>query len=205
MRRRTLDLLFSAGGLVLAGLLFTLGLVLTNNANFANDYVTNQLSQQKITFTPRDKLSDEESKSACVVNYAGKSLTTGKQAECYANDYIGLHVKAVADGKTYAELGVPQFALRDEIAKAKETNDPELPALEKELADLTATRDTLFKGETLRGLLLTSYGFSVFGEKAEQVAAIAYIVSVLMLLLSIAGFAHAFAVSKNEAFASAED
>lgn len=205
MRRRTLDLLFSIGGLILAGLLFTLGLVLTNNANFANDYVTNQLSQQKITFTPRDKLSDEESKSACVVNYAGKSLTTGKQAECYANDYIGLHVKALADGKTYAELGTPQRALRDQIAEAKETNDPALADLEGQLTEITDQRETLFKGETLRGLLLTSYGFSVFGDKAEQVAAIAYIVSVLMLLLSIAGLAHAFAVHKSEAFAPADD
>ena len=201
MRRRTLDLLFSAGGVLLAGLLFVLGIVLTSNANFAEDYVTKQLSQQKINFTPLDKLSDEEKESACVVNYAGKPLTTGKQAECYANEYIGLHVKAIADGETYAGLGVPQSALRDKIAKAKETNDPTLPDLEKELADLTATRDTLFKGETLRGLLLTSYGFSTFGDKAEQVAAIAFIVATLMLVLSIAGFAHAFAIAKSEVFA----
>ena len=40
MKRRTLDVLFSLGGLVLAGLLLVAGLVLTANANFANNYVT---------------------------------------------------------------------------------------------------------------------------------------------------------------------
>ncbi len=42
--------------------------------------------------------------SACLVRYAGRSLTTGKRAECYANDVIGLHLKAIAAGKTYAPL-----------------------------------------------------------------------------------------------------
>ena len=59
MKRRTLDILFS-GGLVLAGLLLVAGLVLTANANFANNYVTDQLSQQNITFKTADTLTDEE-------------------------------------------------------------------------------------------------------------------------------------------------
>ena len=108
MRRRTLDVLFSAGGLGLAGLLLVLGLVMTSNANFAKGYVKDQLSQQNITFKTADTLTDEEKQSACVVKYAGQQLTTGKQAECYANDFIGLHVKATADGQTYADLGTPR-------------------------------------------------------------------------------------------------
>src|SRR3954471_18968787 len=108
MKRRTLDVLFSGGGLALAGLLLVLGLVMTSNANFAKNYVKNQLSQQHITFTPADKLSAEEKDQPCVVGNAGLPLTTGKQAECYANSYIGLHVAAVADGQTYADLGAPQ-------------------------------------------------------------------------------------------------
>ena len=94
MKRRTLDVLFSAGGIALAGLLLVLGLVMTSNANFAKGYVKDQLSQQHITFTPADALTAEEKQSACLVKYAGQPLTTGKQAECYANDYIGLHLKS---------------------------------------------------------------------------------------------------------------
>src|SRR5579859_5413127 len=168
MKRRTLDIMFSAGGLVLAVLLLIVGIVLTSNANFAKNYVATQLSEQHITFTPVANLSDEEKKSACLVQYAGQPLTTGKQAECYANDYIGLHVKSIANGQTYADLGTPQRQLQAQVTQAQKDNSPNLADLQKQLATVTAQRTTLFQGETLRGLLLTSYGFSVFGEKAEQ-------------------------------------
>ena len=60
MTRRTLDIIFSIGGLLLAGLILTLGLVLQNQANFAEDYVHDQLQAQQITFTPAQALSPEE-------------------------------------------------------------------------------------------------------------------------------------------------
>lgn len=204
MKRRTLDVLFSAGGFALAVLLLILALVMTSNANFAKNYVHDQLSQQKITFKTVDTLTDEEKKSACLVKYAAKVMTTGKQAECYANDFIGLHVKDTAKGLTYAELGTPQSDLRTKIAAAQKSNDPALADLQKQLTDVTNQRETLFKGETLRGLLLTSYGFSVFGVKGEQVATVAYIVAALLALLSVAGFVHAFRTPKNKTFAAPE-
>ena len=119
--------LFSVGGLALAGLLLVLGLVMTSNANFAKSYVKDQLTQQNITFTTADTLTAEEKQSACLVKYAGQPLTTGKQAECYANDFIGLHVQVRADGQTYADLGVPQSDLRAKVAAAQTANDPALP------------------------------------------------------------------------------
>lgn len=204
MKRRTLDIIFSAGGLALAGLLLILGVVMTSNANFAKDYVRDQLAAQKITFKSLETLTDEEKQSPCLVKYAGQALTTGKQAECYANDFIGLHVKSTADGQTYAELGAPQSALRTQVADAQKANDPALPDLQKQLADITAQRETVFKGETLRGLLLTSYGFGVFGVKGEQVATVAFVVAGLLALLSIAGVVHAFRTPRNEAFAAVE-
>jgi hypothetical protein len=204
VKRRTLDILFSAGGLVLAALLLIVGLVLTSNANFANNYVTTQLSEQNITFKTADTLTPEEKKSACLVQYAGQKLTTGKQAECYANDFIGLHVKSIAGGKTYADLGAPQSALQAQVTAAQKNNDPNLADLQKQLNTVTQQRETLFKGETLRGLLLSSYGFSVFGEKAGQAALVAYLAALLLGLLSIAGFVHAFATPKTRAFAAPE-
>ncbi len=192
MKRRTVDMAFSVGGIVLAGVALVLGMVLTSNASFARSYVSDQLRQQKITFKTAATLTDEEKKSACVVANAGKQLTTGKQAECYANEFIALHLRTMAatKGMTYAEIGVPQSELRAQIA-AKPANDPALPGLQKQLADITAARETLFKGETLRGLLLTSYGFSVFGEKAAQAARVLNFGAFFLALLSIAGLAHA--------------
>jgi hypothetical protein len=202
MKRRTLDVVFSIGGLGLAVLLLVLGLVMTSNANFAKDYVREQLGEQKITFKAADALTEEEKQSACLMKYAGQALLTGKQAECYANEFIGLHVKSTAGGLTYAELGNAQTELRAKIATAQAASDPQLPALQKQLTDMTAQRETLFKGETLRGLLLTSYGFSVFGVKGEQVALVAYIVAALLTLLSVAGFVHAFMTPKDRGFAT---
>ncbi len=204
MQRRTLDVIFSAGALALAGLLLVLGLVMTSNANFAKNYVKDQLSEQNISFTPEAGLTAEERQSDCVVRYAGQPLTTGKQAECYANDYIGLHVQSIADGKTYADLGTPERALGDQVDAAEASGDPQLPALQEQLTTITAQRDSLFKGETLRGLLLTSYGFSVFGVKGEQVATVAFLAAGLLALLAIAGFIHALRTRKDETFAPPE-
>ena len=203
MKRKTLDILVGLGLVVLAGLLLIAGVVLTSNANFANDYVKDQLGQQQITFKAADTLTAEEKQSACLVKYAGQQLTTGKQAECYANEFIGLHLKSIAGGKTYAQIGDVQTGLRAQIA-ALPKDDPAAADLQKQLTDATAARETVFKGETLRGLLLTSYGFSEFGTKAAQAATVVYLASGLMLILALFGFMHAFVTPKTKAFAAPE-
>ena len=175
-KRRTLDVIFSVGGLALAGLLLVLGLVLQDQADFAKSYVKHQLTDQKITFTPADKLTDEEKQADCLVSNAAKPLTSGKQAECYANEYIGLHVSEVNDGKTYAETSGASRALQAKAEAAAATN-PDAPttvALQSQAKELSGKVDTLFRGETLRGLLLTSYGFSIFGERAQQAAIVSF-------------------------------
>jgi hypothetical protein len=207
MKRRTLDIMFSVGGLVLAGLLLVMGIVLNSNANFAKNYTRDQLTAQQISFKAADKLTAEEKEAACLVKYAGQQLTTGKQAECYANHYIGLHVKATAAGRTYASQGDFINGLKAELATAQKATPPDqakIDDLNKQITAGTAARETLFKGETLRGLLLTSYGFSVFGVKGGQGATVAFLVSGLMLLLSLAGMYHAYKTPRSKAFASPE-
>lgn len=192
MKRRTLDTIFSFGGLALAALLLILGLVMANQANFAETYVKDQLGQQKIIFTPVAFLTAEEKKSVCVVDNAGKPLITGKQAECYANEYIGLHVKGFNDGKTYSQTSGESRAMKAKAAEAKTAGSPDAAALADQAAVLAGKTDFLFRGETLRGLLLTSYGFSIFGERAGQAGSVAFAAALVLLLASIAGFAHAF-------------
>jgi hypothetical protein len=204
MKRRTLDVLFSLGGLAIAALLVVAGIVLSANASFANNYVHDQLAQQNIVFKTADTLTPEEKQSACLVRYAGQKMTTGKQAECYANNFIGLHLKGIAGGKTYADLGEPQTALRNQLTEAQKAtpvDQAKVADLTKQLADVTAQRETVFKGETLRGLLLTSYGFSEFGAKAGQAAVVAYLGAGLMFLLAIAGLMHAYVTPKTRGFA----
>jgi hypothetical protein len=200
MKRRTLDIVFSAGGMLVAILVLVLGLVLQNQANFAKDYVHDQMAQQRITFTPAEGLSDEEKAADCLVENAGQPLLTGKQAECYANEYIGLHLAETNEGKTYSETSGESRGVAAELEAAME-DDPESPetlALQAQSEELNAKVQTLFRGEALRGLLLTSYGFSIFGERAGQAALVAFLVAAVLALASIAGFVHAFTTPKEE-------
>ena len=201
MKPRKAPVVASVAGLALAAVLAVLGLVMTTNSNFARTYVKDQLSQQRITFKPADALTPEEKASPCLMRYAGQPLTTGKQAECYANDFIGLHVKSIAGGQTYAELGGPERALTAKVAEAEKANDPALPAMQKQLAAMRAQRGTLFQGETSRGLLLTSFGFSDLGTKAGQAATVAYTSAAALALLSLAGLARGLRHSVKRAVA----
>jgi hypothetical protein len=226
MKRRTLDYIFSAGGVLLAVLLLILGLVMRSNADFAKNYVHDQLLEQRITFTPVAGLSDAEKNVPCLVKYAGTPLDSGVKAECYSNQYIGDHLKTsvltvknadgtplmMPDGKTPVDLtkvGTPpgpatyatitqvtnQFtaALKAPVAGGLTTDQ-----LNAAIGVLNTTRDTMFKGETLRGLLLTSYGFSVFGEKGSQVETVGFLAALVLLLASIAGFIHAIRTPKDK-------
>ena len=176
MTRRTLDLIFSIGGFVVAALILVVGLVLQNQANFATNYVHDQLAAQHIYFAPTSALKPNEN-NQCLKDNAGQQLVTGKQAECYANHYIAVHLSEVNGGKTYAETSNELRALPDQTS-------PEAKAL-------SAKSQTLFQGETLRGLLLTSYGFSIFGDRAQTVAYICYALAFVLFIAAIAGFVHA--------------
>jgi len=48
----------------------------------------------------------------------------------------------------------------------------------------------MFKGETLRSLLLTSYRFGVFGEKGSDAMTVAFFAALVLLLASLAGLMH---------------
>ncbi len=198
MKRRTLDLIFSAGGIAVAILLVVLGFVFKQNADFAHSYVKDQLSEQKISFTAAEFLSVEEKASSCLVRYAGTPLDSGKKAECYANDYIALHLRGIGGGETYATLGTIQTKAKGALADATAAHASNINALQADLDKVNGQRETMFKGETLRGLLLTSYGFSIFGEKAALAGILGFLGAIVMFIAGMAGFVHAFASTKEK-------
>jgi hypothetical protein len=205
MKRRTLDIIFSVGGLVLAMLLLVLGGVLRSNAVFAQDYVRDQLAAQRITFTPLENLSPEEQESDGLVRFAGQPLVTGEQAEVYAKDYIGFHLLGVNEGKTYSETSNAARALRAEATAADESGAANAEDLAQQATVMEGKVQTLFRGETLKGLLLTSYGFSIFGDKAMLASWVCFIAGFVLLLAAAAGFVHAFRTAKSQAFAPVEE
>ena len=104
--------------------------------------------------------------------YAGQQLTTGAQAEVYADHFIAVHLKEIGGGQTYAQLS----------AKAQANPDD---------AKLAGQVATMFKGETLRGLLLNAYAFGTMGTIAGIAAIAAFVAGAVMLLLSGLGLMHA--------------
>ena len=56
--------------------------------------------------------------------------------------------------------------------------------------ELSGQRDSLFKGETLRGLLLSTFAWSTIGRIAGIAAIVAFVAAGVMLVLVIAGLVH---------------
>ncbi|MFM7890186.1 MAG: hypothetical protein ACKO8S_05815 [Actinomycetota bacterium] len=188
MKRRTIDRVVSLIGLGLSVFLFVTAALLNWGFNFANKSVTEQLSAQKISFPAADSdglknLPDED--RAIIEQYAGLQLTTGKQAKAYADHYIGVHVKGIAGGKTYSEVSGEALAV-----SAQSRANPGDTELAAKAATLMGQRQTLFMGETLKGLLGFTYAFWQIGQIAMYAMWSALVGGVLMLVLSILGFLH---------------
>lgn len=197
MKRRTLDVAFSVGGVLLAVLLLVLGIVLRSQATFAEDYVKDQLVEQQIEFPAEYTRGETDvDGSDCLTEYAGTALDSGDKAECYANYYIKKHMmnsteEAGYAGETYSTLGGVVRGLQNEATAAKDAG-LDTTDIDAKVAAASGLRETMFKGETLRGLLLTTYGFSIFGDRASLAALVSFLGAALLLVLSIAGFVHAF-------------
>lgn len=132
-------------------------------SSFATGQVHDQLAQQQIVFPTTTSAGFKALPAADqtpMAQYAGQTLTTGAQAEVYANNFIDVHLNKIGGGKTYAQF--PATGLT--------------PAQ-------TATKATLFQGETLRGLLLNAYGWSQVGNYAFY-AAIGLAVAAFAVLLA---------------------
>ena len=174
MRRRTFDLLAVVGGLVLAVVLAVAGGLLLWGHNFVSDQVHTQLAAQKIYFPPANSgaikalpATDAQAMTA----YAGQLMTSGTQAQTYADHFIAVHLREIGGGKTYAQLATASLAQPKNAALAGQVQ-------------------TIFRGETLRGLLLNAYGFWQMGQIMLIGAIVAFIAAAAMLILAGLGIAH---------------
>jgi len=152
--------------LVVAVLLFVVGGLALWAHNFTSNMVRSELSAQKIYFPEKGSQGFDAAEYPTLQKYAGQLVDSPEKAHAYANDYIGHHLKAVAGGKVYAEVST------------EARKDPTNQTLQQQKA-------TLFQGETLRGILLTSgYGFGTLGKIAGVAAVVAFVGSGALLLLA---------------------
>ena len=180
MRRKTFDALFTFGGLAIAIVLLAAGGLLTWASSFVGDEVHTQLSQQQIYFPPKGSEALAPPAIGPHLNqYAGKQLLTGPEANAYANYFIKVHLQAIGGGKTYAQLSA--------AAKADPTN-----------TKLAAQVETVFKGETLRGLLLNAYAFATMGTIAGIAAIVSFVGAGVLLIMAAFGFVHLRRTSRDD-------
>ena len=174
MRRRTFDALATMAGVVLAVVLaIGGGLLLWGHSVISNDVHT-QLAAQTLVFpaanSPEIKALPAVDATA-MKPYAGQLLTTGSQAEVWADHFIAVHLREIGGGQTYSQLSAKSMAQPKNTALAQQVQ-------------------TIFRGETLRGLLLNAYGWWQMGQIMLISAFVAFGAAGLFLILSGLGFWH---------------
>lgn len=174
-KRKTIDKLLSTTGLIITIALIVVGGLAWWAYSFTTSNVHNQLAEQKIYFPDKGSASLNALPAADkteVSKYAGQQVLNGEQAKVFANNYIAVHLNEVAGGKTYAEVS------SEALANPTDTK-------------LQGQANTLFKGETLRGLLLgDAYAFWTVGQIAGVAAIVCFIAGGLMAILTLLGFWH---------------
>jgi hypothetical protein len=171
MRRRTFDALATATGLVLAAILLVAGVLLVWGHSFVDSQVHTQLAAQKIYFPASNSPAIKAPEFAAMHQYAGQEMTTGAQAEVYADHFIANHLKEIGGGQTYAQLSGKALA-------------------QPKNAALAAQVELMFKGTTLRGMLLNAYAFWEMGQIALWGAIASFIGATFLLILSALGIVH---------------
>ncbi len=173
MRRTSVHTLLAVTGAALAGLLVIAASLLLWGSAYVHNSVHNQLAAQQIYFPAKAAFAHAKagteitpSMIPAVSQYAGQQLLTGQQAEAFADHFIAVHIANMGGGKTYSQLSAESLAQPDN-------------------AKLAALVSTVFRGESLRGMLLNAYGWW----KASQIMYIAALTAYGLAALALAGSA----------------
>ena len=181
MNRKAWDRLVSTASIVIAVAMIVLGGLAIYGGNFGRDNVSDRLETQNITFPPYEAMTPEE--QATVGEFAEQQVVNGEQAKGFS-DYIAGHLVFVNDGATYSETSG---------AAREEGLDPDTAA------ELGGMADTLFKGETLRAILLNAYGWWTVSTIAWFAGWFMVIAGIVLAVLAIMGFRHSKRYAADEA------
>ncbi len=182
MDRSALDKLISSTGVVVAVVLLAASGGLFYAHNFIHGEVHDQLAAEKINFPAVGSAgltALPSADQAAIAQYAGQQLTTGAQAEVFADHYIAVHLKKIGGGKTYSELSTESMASPTDAA-------------------LKGKVDTVFRGEMLRGVLLNAYAFDTMATIAYYAAFGALAAAALLFILAAFGFRHAGVAARTK-------
>ena len=177
MRRTTFDKLLGWVGVSLGIVLLAVGGLLLWGSAYVHNTVQSQLAEQQITFPPAAAFAHAKAGTEItptmipsVSQYAGQQLLTGQQAEAYADHFIAVHITDMSGGKTYSQLSAASLAQPNNT----------------QLAGLVAT---VFKGETLRSMLLNAYGWWKVSQITYIISLAAFGLGTVSFLAGLFGFA----------------
>jgi hypothetical protein len=154
-------------------------------SGFSSHMVHSQLSDQHISFPAKGSPGLDPKEFPGLQRYAGQAVDNGPKAKAYADQFIKVHLKGIANGQTYSQVSAAS------LANPKD-------------AVLAAEVQTLFRGETLRGLLLYGWGWSVVGEIAYWSGLAALLGALAVLFGLVLGFAtHERQVKRSKSGTSA--
>ena len=157
---------------IIAMVFFVAGGLLFWGGHFAHSYVNDQLVAQQIYFPAKGSAALNPAEFPGLQQYAGQIVNNGPKAKAYANEFIAVHVKGVAGGLTYSQVSTK--------AQADPTN-----------TQLANQANTLFKGETLRGLLLNAWGWWSVGTIALIASFFAFLGGIALLVAAFCTRPHA--------------
>ena len=170
--RRAIDKVFILLGIAATAVLLVAGGMTLYGYKFATNSVHTELAAQKVYFPPKGSPGLDPAEFPDLQKYAGQLVDNGPKAKAYANGFIGRHLEKVANGKTYSEVS------------AEAMKDPTNPKLQQQ-------KQTLFQGETLRGLLLgDGYAYWTFGMIALYASIASFTGAVIMAALVLLGIRH---------------
>lgn len=185
--RSAFDKFISWTGLAMAAVLILAGGLLWWAHAFIGDQVHDQLSMQAITMPSGDALAALPQADADALKpYAGSPLDTGPEAKAFANHYILVHMNEASGGQTYEAVSGQYIGMSDE-QKASDEGQA-----------LAGLRQTLFMGNTLRGLLLYGYAFATVGTIAGIASLVAFGGAAVLLVLFGLGIWHARKAERTE-------
>lgn len=188
MRRSAFDKLISWTGLVLAALLVVVGGLASWAHFFIEDQVQSQLVSQRITMPEGEAIKSlSDADRTALEPYAGSALDTGAEARAFADHYILAHMNASSEGRSYSAVSTAQREAAAAIADNPEATDAQVAEVE----ELSALKQSLLDGNTLRGLLLYGYAFATMGTIAGIAAIASFVGAAVMLLLALLGMRHA--------------
>jgi cytoskeletal protein RodZ len=208
--RATLDKLISWTGLILAVVLVVAGGLLTWANVFIGDQVEEQFSAQDITMPTQEAIDAQvesgaisEEDAEALEPFAGEPLDNGPAARAYSDHYILAHMNGGSYelAETVGEMGVDTsswelpltYSSAGAVAGAIEADESLSPEVKEEATAAVNTfrSESLFKGNTLRGLLLYGYAFATVGTIAGIAAIAAFVAAAVLLLLALMGLRHA--------------